>query len=77
MLRLSCNWILLLLVIFLGETTLGALELQKLPAPGGSFSGRIELRESQEFIEHWSREPRFSRRFSLSAEITWTGRLSS
>ena len=74
MVRLSCNWILLLLGIFLGETTLGALELQKLPAPGGSFSGRIELRESQEFIEHWSREPRFSRRFSLSAEITWTVR---
>ena len=72
--RLSCNWILLLLGTCLSAPTLGAVELQKLPAPGGSFSGRIELRESQEFIEHWSREPRFSRRFSLTAEITWTVR---
>ncbi|MEC9352294.1 MAG: hypothetical protein VYD81_03175, partial [Planctomycetota bacterium] len=72
--RLSCSWILFLLGACLSATSLTALELQKLPAPGESFSGRIELRESQEFIEHWSREPRFSRRFSLTAEITWTVR---
>ena len=74
MARLSCSWILFLLGACLSATSLTALELQKLPAPGESFSGRIELRESQEFIEHWSREPRFSRRFSLTAEITWTVR---
>ena len=74
MARLACSWILFLLGVFLCATSLEAVELQKLPAPGGSFSGRIELRESQEFLEHWSREPRFSRRFSLTAEITWTVR---
>ena len=50
---------------------LAAAELQKLPVAGETFSGRIELKESQEFIEHWSRETRFSRRFELGAEITW------
>ena len=50
---------------------LDAAELQKLPAVGEIFSGRIELKESQEFIEHWSREVRFSRRFELGAEVTW------
>lgn len=74
MARFPRSWIFLFFGSCLFSSSLGAVELQKLPAVGGSFSGRIELKESQEFIEHWSRQPRFSRRFALTAEITWTVR---
>ena len=74
MARLPWIWILLFFATCLFSNSLAAVELQKLPAVGKSFSGRIELKEVQEFIEHWSRQPRFSRRFTLTAEITWTVR---
>ncbi|MEE3199712.1 MAG: hypothetical protein VX254_06735, partial [Planctomycetota bacterium] len=72
MLRIQNTWVLLFFfAVFLPGIPPGAAELQKLPAVGDGFSGRVELKESQEFIGHWSREPRFSRRFELGAEVTW------
>ena len=72
MLRIPNTWVLLFsFAVFLPGIPPGAAELQKLPAVGDGFSGRVELKESQEFIGHWSREPRFSRRFELGAEVAW------
>ena len=72
MLRIPNTWVLLFFfAVFLPGIPPGAAELQKLPAVGDGFSGRVELKESQEFIGHWSREPRFSWRFELGAEVAW------
>ena len=71
MLRIQNTRVLLFCSVFLSGVPLQAAELQKMPAVGQGFSGRIGLKESQEFIGHWSREPRFSRRFELGAEIAW------
>ena len=71
MLRIQNTRVLLFCSVFLSGVPLQTAELQKMPAVGQGFSGRIGLKESQEFIGHWSREPRFSRRFELGAEIAW------